>query len=62
MLAAMPCDLDLDVCHFDIEQVFVQSDLEEDVNVGLLPDCGRLSGIIVRLKKSVYGMTQVSRQ
>ena len=28
LLTAMACELDLDLCHFDIEQAFVQSDLE----------------------------------
>ena len=29
-LTAMSCELDLDLDHFDIEQDFVQSDLEEN--------------------------------
>ena len=30
LLAALACELDLDLCHFDAEQAFVQSDLDED--------------------------------
>ena len=30
-LGAIACELDLDVCHFDVEQAFVQSKLDEDV-------------------------------
>ena len=35
LLAAMACELGLDMCHFDIEQAFVQSDLEENVYMRL---------------------------
>ena len=28
LLASIACELDLDLCHFDAEQAFVQSDLE----------------------------------
>ena len=31
LLAALACELDLDLCHFDAEQAFVQSDLDEVV-------------------------------
>ena len=31
LLSAIACELDLDVCHFDVEQAFVQSKLDEDV-------------------------------
>ena len=30
LLTAMACELDFDLCHFDFEQAFVQSDLEEN--------------------------------
>ena len=31
LLSAIACECDLDLCHFDVDQAFVQSDLEEDV-------------------------------
>lgn len=31
VLEAMACEVDLDLCHFVIEQAFVQEELEEDV-------------------------------
>ena len=50
-------------CHFDIEQAFVQSDLEKDVYTRLAQGCGRLSGKIVRLNKRLHGgLKQASRQ
>ena len=62
LLTAMTCELDLDLRHFDIEQVFVQSDLEENVFMRLAQGCGKLSGKIVRINKSLYGLKQASRQ
>ena len=62
LLAAMACELYLELCHFDIEQAFVQSDLEENVYMRLPQGCGRMSGKIVRLNKSLYGLRQASRQ
>ena len=53
LLTAMACELDLDLCHFDIEQAFVQSDLEENVFMRLPQGCDRLSGKTVRLNKSL---------
>ena len=61
ILSAIACELDLDVCHFDVEQASVPSKLDEDVFPHLPRGCGRLSGKIVRLNKSFYGLKQVSR-
>ena len=60
-LSAIACELDLDVCHFDVEQAFVQSKLDEDVFLRLPRGCGRLSGNkVVRLNKSLDGLKQAS--
>ena len=61
LLRAIACELDLDVCHFDVEQAFVQSKLDEDVFLRLPGGCGRLSSKVVRLNKSLYGLKQASR-
>ena len=42
LLSAIACECDLDLCHFDIDQAFVQSALEEDVFLRLLKGCGNL--------------------
>ena len=34
LLGAIACELDLDCCHIDAEQAFVQSSLDEDVSCG----------------------------
>ena len=51
----------LDLCHYDAEQAFVQSSLEEDGFMLLPPGCGEMSGKIVRLNRSLYGLKQASR-
>ena len=61
LLSAIACEFDLDVCHFDVEQAFVQSKLDENVFMRLPRGCGRLSGKVVRLNKSLYGLNQASR-
>ena len=48
LLAALACEMDLDLCHFDADQAFVQSDLDEVVCIRLPPCCGALSGKVVR--------------
>ena len=60
LLSAIGCECDLDLCHFDVDQSFVQSDLE-DVFLRLPSGCGDLSGKIVRLNKSLYGLKQAAR-
>ena len=61
LLAALASLLDLDLGHFDVEQAFVQSDLDAEMYVGLVPGRGSMSGKMVRLNKSVYGLEQASR-
>ena len=61
LLSAIAYELDLDACQFDVEQAFVQSKPDEDVFLRLPRGCGHLSGKIVRLNKSFYGLKQASR-
>lgn len=62
MLAALACELDLELCHFDIDQAFVRAPLKEDIFMRLPEGCGALSGKIVQLNKSLYGLRQASRE
>ena len=61
LLSAIACELGLDACHFDVEQAFVKSKLDEDIFLRLLKGCDSLSGKIVWLNKSFYGLKQASR-
>ena len=60
LLSAIACECDLDLCHFDVDQAFIQSDLEEDVFLRLPKGCGDLSGKVVRLNKGLYGLKPAS--
>ena len=51
----------LDLCHFDAEQAFVQSTLDEELYLRLPQGCGALSGKVVKLARSLYGLKQASR-
>ena len=62
VLASLDCELNRDLSRFVIEQAFVQSNLDEVVHMRLPQGCGRLSGKMVRLNKSLYGLKQESRQ
>ena len=59
LVAAMACKLDWDLRHLDIDQVFIQSELDTEIFLILPPGCGRLSGKVVRLNKSLYGLRQI---
>ena len=62
LLAAFANEYDLELCHFDVDQALVRADLKEDVFMRLPEGCGELSGNIVKLNKSLYGLRQASRQ
>ena len=61
LIVALACKYDLELLHFDIEQAFVQSELDHEVFMKLPPGCGSMSGKVVRLGKSLYGLRQASR-
>ena len=51
----------MDRCHFDVDQAFVQSDLEEYVFRQMPEVFGDLSGKAVRIDKRLYVLKQASR-
>ncbi|CAB1098233.1 unnamed protein product [Ectocarpus sp. CCAP 1310/34] len=61
LLVALTCKYNLELLHFDIEQAFFQSELDHEVFMKLPPDCESMSGKVVRLDKSLYGLRQASR-
>lgn len=61
MMAAIACELQLDLCHFDVQQAFVQAELQELVLMRMPQGCGDLSGKVMRLNRSLYGLKQASR-
>lgn len=61
LLAAMTCEQDLAFSHFDVEQAFVRSELDQRIFTRFPPDCGSLSGMVVRLSKHLYRLKEASR-
>ena len=61
LVAAMACKLDWDLRHLDVDQAFIQSDLDTGIFLTLPPGCGRLSGKVVRLNKALSGLKQSGR-
>ncbi|CAB1096235.1 unnamed protein product [Ectocarpus sp. CCAP 1310/34] len=61
LVVALACKYNLELLHLDIEQAFVQSKLDHEVFMKLPPGCDSMSGKIVRLNKSLYGLKQASR-
>ena len=61
LLTAIACELGLDLCHFDAEQAFILSTLDEEVILRLPQGCGALSGKVVKLARSLYDLKQASR-
>ena len=61
LLIALACKYNLELLHWDIEQAFVQSELDHEVFMKLPPGCGTMSGKVVRLNESLYGLKQASR-
>ena len=62
LLAAFANEYDLELCHFDVDQAFIRADLKKDVFMRLPEGCGALSGKMVKLNKSLYGLRQASRK
>ena len=44
LLSAIACECDLDICHFGVDQAFVQSRLDENIFLPLPRDCGKVRG------------------
>ena len=61
LLGTIACESDLDLCHFDVEQSFIQLNLVADVFIRLPRGCDEMSGKVVRLNRSIYGLKQASR-
>ena len=61
LLSAITCSLGKGLFHLDVSQAFVQSELDEVVYIRLPRNCGALSGKVLRLGRSLYGLKQASR-
>lgn len=62
LLAALACEQNLALRRFDVGKASGQFELDGDVFVRLPPGCGSLSGKIVTLNNSLYGLREACRQ
>ena len=62
ILAAVANEHDLKISHFDVAQAFVRSKLDAEICMKLPGGCGDMSGKIVLLNRSLYGLTHSGRQ
>ena len=62
LVAAMACKLDWDLRHLDVDQAFIQSELDTDIYFRLPPGCGSASGKELLLNKALYGLKQRDRE
>ena len=52
----------LKIFHLDVAQAFVRAKLDTEIYMKLPGGCGDMSGKIVRLNRSLYGLKQSGRQ
>ena len=58
LVTAMACKLDWDLRHLDVDQAFIQSELDTLIYLRLLPGCGSVSGKVAILNKALNGLKQ----
>ena len=62
ILAAVANEQDLKIFNLDVAQAFVRAKLDAEIYMKLPDGCGDMSGKIVRLNRSLYGLKQGGRQ
>ena len=62
ILAAVANEHGLKIFHLDVAQAFVRAKLDAEIYMKLPGGCGDMSGKIVRLNRSLYGLKQSGRQ
>ena len=61
LMAAIACELQFDLCYFDVQQGCVEAELKEVVLMRMPRGCGALSGKALRLNRSLYSLNQACR-
>ena len=61
MLLAMAAAKDGELRHFDAEQEFLKSDIDEEIYVEIPEEFQEFSGAVGRLNKAIYGLVQAGR-
>ena len=52
----MARQLDRNLRHLDVDQAFIQSELDTDIYMHLPLGCGSVSGKVVLINKALYGL------
>ena len=60
--AAVACAEGKTIFHFDVEQAFVQSELDDEVYMRMPPGFGERSGTVVHLRKTLCGLKQAAKE
>ena len=60
LVAATACKLNWNLRHLDVDQSFIQSELDTEIFLRLPPGCGPLSGKVVRLYKALWAEAEWS--
>ena len=61
LMASMAGKLDWKLGHLDVDQAFIQAELNTEIVSRLPPGCGEMSGKVVLLNKALYGLNQSGR-
>jgi len=61
MIATSALQRDWTLNHWDVEQAFIQSEIDREIYVQLPQGCMNRSGRVVRLNKALYGLRQSPR-
>ena len=61
LMAAIACEMQLDLCHFDVQQAFSQAEMKGVVLMRMPQGWGALSGRVPRLNRSICGLKYTSR-
>ena len=61
LIAAMACKFDWYLRNLDVDQAFIQAELDTEIFWRLPRGCGDMSGKVVLLNKALYGLKQSCR-
>ncbi|CAN0475004.1 unnamed protein product [Discosporangium mesarthrocarpum] len=61
MVMALAAHEDWELFHWDVRQGSIQAKVKEDIYIRLCEGCGRWTGKVAKLVKSLYGCRQSSR-
>ncbi|CAN0490622.1 unnamed protein product [Discosporangium mesarthrocarpum] len=61
MVMVLAAHEDWELFHWDVRQAFIHAKVKEDIYIRLCEVCGRCTGKVAKLVKSLYGCRHFSR-